>query len=168
MLLLTFGHSFGQEPQTHWLVGRWDGNIDGFSGDQDPARTLEVDTIAGDGTTTARWSITGRSAGRANLKVTDSNITLLVLSSKSVVDLVREGDDALVGKIKLANGMVFPIKFTKRKPGETAVLAPLQAEAPLYDWGGCWVYHSVDKSPEYFTTQTWNGDFQIVEYPSDA
>jgi hypothetical protein len=42
-LLLILLFSLGVSPaeaQTHWLVGRWDGSIEGMAAKQKPARTL--------------------------------------------------------------------------------------------------------------------------------
>jgi len=39
-----------------------------------------------------------------------SQISFVVASSKSMIELSREGDDSLVGNIKFANGQSFPVK----------------------------------------------------------
>jgi hypothetical protein len=47
--------------------------------------------------------------------VDGSQVKVFVPSSKNTVELTRESDDVLVGKIVFANGREFPIKLTKTK-----------------------------------------------------
>jgi hypothetical protein len=115
VVLLSFHAASAQQPPSYWLIGHWDGIIDGFPANQNPARTLRVHAVAPDGTAQARWAITGQSTTGANVKVDGSQVNFVVAGSKSVVELTREGDDSLAGKITFANGKPFPIKLTKIK-----------------------------------------------------
>ena len=44
-----------------------------------------------------------------------SQVKVFVPVSKITVELAREGDDVLVGKITFVNGQEYPIKLTKTK-----------------------------------------------------
>src|SRR5688572_240606 len=118
MHLFAFGLSQAQ-GQSHWLIGRWDGSIAGMSAKQKPARTLRVHAVQTDNTAKARWAITGENTGSVDAKVEGSQISFVVASSKSVVELLREGDDSLAGKITFANGKSFPVKLTRVKLSNT-------------------------------------------------
>jgi hypothetical protein len=121
-LLLILLFAVGLSPaqaQTHWLVGRWDGSIEGMAAKQKPARTLRVHTVEADNTAKARWAITGENTGSVDARVDGSQISFVVASSKSVVELSREGDDSLAGKITFANGKSFPVKLTRVKLSNT-------------------------------------------------
>lgn len=107
------------QAQTHWLVGRWDGSIEGMAAKQKPARTLRVHAVQTDNTAKARWAITGENTGGVDAKVDGSQISFVVASSKSVVELSREGEDSLAGKITFANGKSFPLKLTRVKLSNT-------------------------------------------------
>jgi hypothetical protein len=121
-LLLIPLFAFGLAPaqaQTHWLVGRWDGVIEGMAAKQKPARTLRVHALEADNTAKARWAITGENTGSVDARVDGSQISFVVASSKSVVELTREGDDSLAGSIKFANGKSFPVKLGRVKLSNT-------------------------------------------------
>ncbi len=120
LLIPLFGFGLSQaQAQTHWLVGRWDGAIDGMAAKQKPARTLRVHAVEADNTAKARWAITGENTGNVTAKVDGSQISFVVASSKSVVELTREGDDSLAGNIKFANGKSFPVKLNRVKLSNT-------------------------------------------------
>jgi hypothetical protein len=113
LLLLGCQNASAQQTQSPWLIGRWDGNIEGFKGEGGPARMLRVNNISAQGAIVSLWGIPPQTRGRVELKVDDSQISVFVPSSKSTVELTRESDDALVGKIVFTNGPEFPIKLTK-------------------------------------------------------
>ncbi len=112
VILFSFQASLAQQTQTHWLVGQWEGKIEGYLPKQNPARTLRVITVSSDGTAQARWAVTGQGMGGADIAVDGLKVTV-VTSAKSQVELSREGDNLLVGTFILQTGRRFPIKLTK-------------------------------------------------------
>ena len=111
--LLHFRASLAQEKQSHWLVGRWRGSIENYSGEEGPLRTLRVTRVSPDGAEAiAMWSVSGEQAFWANLALEGSQVKI-VTNTKSVVELTREGDESLVGKLTWANGQGFSIKLRK-------------------------------------------------------
>jgi hypothetical protein len=117
VFVLLIGHQVAsaQQTQSSWLIGRWDGNIEGFTGNAGSARTLRVHDISAEGAAVSLWGVPPQTRGRAELKTDGSQVRVFVASSKSIVELTREGDEVLVGKIVLASGREFPIKLTKTK-----------------------------------------------------
>src|SRR5262245_12238794 len=117
IVLLLFGYqdASAQQSQSSWLIGRWDGNIEGFTGQGGSARTLRVNRISADGAIVSLWGIPPQTRGRAEVKVGGSQVKVFVPFSKVTVELAREGDNVLVGKITLEDGREFPIKLTKTK-----------------------------------------------------
>jgi hypothetical protein len=115
LFLLGYQNASAQQTQSSWLIGRWDGNIEGFIGQGGPARTLRVNRISADGTIVSLWGIPPQTRGRAEVKVDGSQVKVFVPSSKVTVELTRESDDVVVGKITFENGREFPIKLTKTK-----------------------------------------------------
>lgn len=115
VLLLGYQLASAQQPQSPWLIGRWDGNIEGFTGQGGPARMLRVHDISAEGAIVSLWGIPPQTRGRAELKTDESQVRVFVPSSKNTVELTRESDEVLVGKIVVANGREFPIKLTKTK-----------------------------------------------------
>ncbi|HEX4988127.1 MAG TPA: hypothetical protein VFW91_05080 [Candidatus Binatia bacterium] len=115
VLLLGYQLASAQQTQSPWLIGRWDGNIERFTGQGGSARMLRVNTISVEGTIVSLWGIPPQRRGRAEVKVDGSQVKVFVPSSKNTVELTRESDDVLVGKIVFANGREFPIKLTKTK-----------------------------------------------------
>jgi hypothetical protein len=101
--------------QSLWVIGRWDGNIEGFKGEGQPARMLRVNNISAEGAIVSLWGIPPQTRGRAEVKVDGPQVKVFVPSSKVTVELARESDDVLGGKILLASGREFPIKLTKTK-----------------------------------------------------
>jgi hypothetical protein len=63
----------------------------------------------------ARWAITGQNSGKVGAKVEGSQVKFVLAGSKSVVELTREGEDALVGQFTNANGKSFPIRLNRVK-----------------------------------------------------
>jgi hypothetical protein len=115
LFLLGYQNASAQETQSLWVIGRWDGNIEGFKGDGGPARMLRVNNISTEGAIVSLWGIPPQTRGRVEVKVDGSKVSVLLPSSKSTVELVRESDDVLVGKIVFTSGREFPIKLTKTK-----------------------------------------------------
>ena len=113
--LLHFRASLAQEQPSHWLIGRWRGSIENYSGKEGPLRTLRVTRVSPDGAEAiAVWSVSGEQAFWANVTLEGSQVKI-VTNTKSVVELTREGDESLVGKLKWADGQEFSIKFRKVK-----------------------------------------------------
>ena len=116
LLLLGYQAVSAQDTGGSWLIGRWDGNIEGFKGQGGPARMLRVHNISSEGAIVSLWGIPPHQArARAEVKVDGSQVKVFVPSSKSTVEMARESDDVLVGKILLESGREFPIKLTKTK-----------------------------------------------------
>ncbi len=115
LILSTFQVSIAQQSENQWFIGRWEGNIDGFRGKSGPGRTLRVHEISKDGTILAMWSVTGQRATKADVRVDNDQVRVVVGGSKSVVEMVREGESSLTGKFTLADGKGFPIKLMKTK-----------------------------------------------------
>jgi hypothetical protein len=115
VLLLGYQLASAQQPQSIWLIGRWDGNIEGFTGQGGPARMLRVNNISAEGAIVSLWGIPSQTRGRAEVKVDGSQVKIFVPSSKTTLELARESDDGLGGKIIIANGREFPIKLMKTK-----------------------------------------------------
>ena len=98
------------ETEPHWLVGQWEGNIDGLSAEERPARTLRVVAVSPDGIVEARWVSVGNELGNADVRIEGSRVQV-VPSATTVVELMRESDDLLVGTVTLQNGQAFPIRL---------------------------------------------------------
>ena len=115
LLLLGYQDANAQQAQNPWLIGRWDGKIEGFTGQGGTARMLTVNTISTAGAIVSLWGIPPQTRARVEVKADGSQVSVLVPSSKSTVELTRESDDVLVGKIVFTSGRQFPIKLTKKK-----------------------------------------------------
>jgi hypothetical protein len=48
VVLLGYHLTNAQQTQSPWLIGRWDGNIEGFTGQGEPARMLRVHDVPAD------------------------------------------------------------------------------------------------------------------------
>lgn len=116
IVVLSYGASFAEEAQSNWLIGRWEGKIDGYSRPSGSARTLRVSGVAPDGAVDASWSVTGQDEFPCDVKVNGSEVTVTVGVSESSVRLTREKDDVLAGKFTLKSGEAFPIKLTRLSP----------------------------------------------------
>ena len=113
ILILSSRTSFAEEPQNSWLIGRWEGNIEGYSRRSGPARTLRISGVTSDGEVNALWSVTGQEEFPCNVTVNGSEVIVIVGVSESSVRLTREKDDVLAGKFTLRSGETFPIKLTR-------------------------------------------------------
>jgi hypothetical protein len=115
MVLLGYQLTSAQQTQSPWLIGRWDGKIEGFTGQGGPARMLRVNNISAEGAIVSLFGVPPDRRGRVEIKVDGSQIRFFVPSTKSTVELTREGDEVLVGKMVLASGRELPLKLTKTK-----------------------------------------------------
>ena len=115
LLLLAYQDASAQQTQSPWLIGRWDGNIEGFTGQGGTARMLRVNKISTEGAIVSLWGLPPQTRARVEVKVDGSQVSVFVPSSKSNVELTRESDHVLVGKIAFTSGREFPIKLTKTK-----------------------------------------------------
>jgi hypothetical protein len=115
MVLLGYQLTSAQQAQSPWLIGRWDGTIEGFTGQGGPARMLRVNNISAEGAIVSLFGVPPDRRGRVEIKVDGSQVRFFVPSTKSTVEVTREGDEVLVGKMVLASGREFPIKLTKTK-----------------------------------------------------
>ena len=117
VVMVLFGHQVAsaQQTQSSWLIGRWNGNIEGFTGQGAPARMLRVHSISAEGAIVSLWGVPPQTRARAEVKVDGSQVKVFVPVSKVTVELTREGDDVLVGKITFVSGREHPIKLTKTK-----------------------------------------------------
>ncbi len=55
MVLLGYQLASAQQTQSLWLIGRWDGNIEGFKGQGEPARMLRVNNISAESRIVSLW-----------------------------------------------------------------------------------------------------------------
>src|SRR5262245_59188068 len=115
IVLLGYQVVSAQDTGRSWFIGRWDGNIEGFTGQGGPARTLRVHSISAEGAIVSLWGVPPQTRARAEIKVDGSQVKVFVPVSKITAELAREGDDVLVGKITFVNGQEYPIKLTKTK-----------------------------------------------------
>ena len=115
LLLLGYQDANADQTQSLWVIGRWDGKIEGFKGEGGPARMLRVNNISTEGAIVSLWGIPPQTRARVEVKADGSQVSVLVPSSKSTVELTRESDDVLVGNIVFTSGRQFPIKLTKKK-----------------------------------------------------
>src|SRR5215475_2175701 len=119
IIFISFQFSLAQQPESHWLVGQWEGEIEGFTSREGPARTLRVIAVSTDGIAQAGWAVTGRSMGEANVHI-DGVQVKVVTAAESLVELKREREDLLVGTFTLQNRRRFPIKLIKIKVESTS------------------------------------------------
>src|SRR5215831_20174772 len=115
IILLGYQVVSAQDTGRYWLIGRWDGNIEGFTGQGEPARMLRVHSISAEGAIVSLWGVPPQTRARAEVKVDGSQVKVFVPVSKVTVEVAREGDDVLVGKITFVSGREHPIKLTKTK-----------------------------------------------------
>lgn len=102
--------AIAQQQSQHWLIGRWDGTMEGFTGKGVSFRFLRVHEVSADGAALSLWGIPDQSRGRAEVKVDGSQVSVFIPSTKTKVELTRTGND-LVGKVAFANGSEFPVKL---------------------------------------------------------
>jgi hypothetical protein len=112
VILFSFQPSLAQQPQSHWLVGQWEGGIDRYTGKDGPGRTLRVISVSPDGSAEARWAVTGQTLGSAEAEVNGPRVKV-VTGANSVVELTQRSGDLLVGWFTLRTGRSFPISLAK-------------------------------------------------------
>jgi len=128
LILMLFGVKvlFAQPALPHWLVGQWEGEIEGITSGEGPARTLRVTTVSTDGTAHAGWAVTGRRMGGADVHV-DGLQVKVVTAADSLVELKREREDLLVGTFTLRNRRRFPIRLIKIQVESTSTVSSSDA-----------------------------------------
>jgi hypothetical protein len=71
--------------------------------------------VSPDGTAVSLFGIPPESRGRVEVKVEGAQVNIFVPSSKSTVELIREGDGELIGKLVSVDGRDWPIRLSKSK-----------------------------------------------------
>ena len=115
MVILGYQLTSAQQTQNPWLIGRWDGSIEGFTSQGEPARMLRVHSISVQGGMVGFFGIPPEGRGKVEVKVDGSQVRFFVPRIKSTVELTKEGDEVLVGKMIFASGRELPLKLTKTK-----------------------------------------------------
>ena len=113
--LLVTAQSFAQQGQNEWLIGHWNGTIEGFPGSENSSRILRVHRVSADGKAVALWAVPGSNASQTETSTDGSNVKIAFQGNSTVIELMREGDSSLAGKYINTSGKVFPIKFKKTK-----------------------------------------------------
>jgi hypothetical protein len=113
--LLVTAQSFAQQGQNQWLIGHWDGTIEGFPASENSSRILRVHSVSPDGKAVALWAVSGSNASQTETITDGSGVKIAFQGISTVVELTREGDSSLTGKYTNTSGKVFPIKFKKTK-----------------------------------------------------
>jgi hypothetical protein len=111
-LFLSISIVSAEEP-SHWLIGKWTGQIEGIKAN--PDRMFRVQEVLPEGTTVGLWGTPPDRRALAEVKVDGAQVKIVVTSTKSKIDLSRSGDDELTGTFVSPNGQDFPIKLSKNK-----------------------------------------------------
>ena len=147
--LLSSQASLAQQTQGAWLLGMWEGNLQDYAargGKGTARRFIEVTAVAPDGTAQGVMGIDGEPPGKAKIRLKDSQVHI-VNAAQSVVELLREGDDRLVGKLTSQDGRVFSLTLEKMKCLDPASL--------IGEWGGRAIDATEQKlSAQYYLTIT--------------
>ncbi len=142
--LFSSATSFAQPPQDGWLLGVWEGDLHayGTQGVQGtPRRFLEVTAVAPDGTAQGTWAVAGYAPGTADIRVMESQVHI-VNAVHSVVELTREGDDRLTGRLTIRSGQVFALTLLKMKPCTQSPVTEQSVGPPKYCVGDTWRFSS--------------------------
>ena len=115
LLILGYQVASAQETGSSWLIGRWDGNIEGFKGEGGPARMLRVNNISAEGAVVSLFGVPRQEGKGRDQSGWLADQGFLCHPQRVTVELTREGDEVLVGKIILASGRELPLKLTKTK-----------------------------------------------------
>jgi hypothetical protein len=100
---------------SHWLMGVWKGQVQGYATPEGPLRTLNVIDVKPDGTATGAWNIgTGMNFHDTTVSVNGDAVSI-VTSARSIVALQRSGD-VLKGIFTLANGRSYPVELSRAAP----------------------------------------------------
>jgi hypothetical protein len=106
---------FAQQSQNQWLIGHWDGTIEGFPASENSSRILRVHSVSADGKAVALWAVPGSNASQTETSTDGSGVKIVFQGTSVVIELTREGDTSLGGKYTNTSGKTFPIKFRKAK-----------------------------------------------------
>lgn len=82
LFLLSYQNARAQQTQSLWLNGRWDGNIEGFTGQGGPARMLRVHSISAEGGMVSLFGIPPQGRRRAEVKLNGSQVKVLCHSQR--------------------------------------------------------------------------------------
>jgi hypothetical protein len=107
--------TFAQQSQNQWLIGHWDGTIEGFPASENPSRVLRVHNVSADGKAVALWVVPGSNAAQTETSTDGSSVKIAFPGSKAAIELIREGDGSLGGKFTNPSGKTYPIKFKQAK-----------------------------------------------------
>ena len=110
--LCIFAQPSPAQVESHWLVGRWQGNLSGYIGKGSSARTLRVTAVSPEGTAQGMWYVTGQQPLTAYILVEGPSVKIAT-AGKSTVELRCDGDESLVGKYIPQDGETLPIKLHK-------------------------------------------------------
>lgn len=98
----------------HWLIGVWQGEISDYQDRTNgPIRTLNIVSVAPDGTGTGAWTVADPGT---NFTTTKSNVSgedvTVITSANSRVELKRIGD-RLKGTFTPRNGKSYPVELRR-------------------------------------------------------
>jgi len=149
--------------QVHWLVGVWEGELKSVPAPQ--GRFVEVWAVAGDGKASGVMGKAGEEQpGKTEVTVMGPRVRI-VNAVQSVVELVREGDDRLVGTIVGKDGgRAQPFALTKRPESPDSRILGRQL---IGTWeGSVWFVQITSENPRrllhiYYVGQ--NGDQWVAE-----
>lgn len=102
----------GPEAAQHWLIGLWEGTLQGR-----PAipgsRLIHVVAVGADGAAQGTMGVADNWPDPADIRVDGSKVRV-VNAAKRVIDLTRIGDDRLVGTLTVPNGTAFAVTFVRQ------------------------------------------------------
>ena len=122
--------------QIHWLMGRWEGELEGVPAPQ--GRFVEVWAVAPDGTAQGVMGISGEQhPGRTEITVDGVHVHL-VNGIGSVVELTREGDDRLAGTlVGRGGGRILRLQLTReQQPQDRGVSGQVVSKQLIGRWEG--------------------------------
>ena len=131
--ILLFGAvpTFAQQSQNQWLIGHWEGMIEGFPSSINPSRVLRIHTVSADGKAVALWVIPGSNASQTETSTDGTSVKIAVQGVNASVELTREGDDVLSGKYINSNGKPFPVKFRPSSPPNLTAIGKARQQTTL-------------------------------------
>lgn len=100
---------------SHWLMGIWTGQVQGYTPPEGPTRTLNVIDVTPDGTVTGAWNV-GPGENFHDTKVSlNGDAVSVMTSARSLIVLQRNGD-RLAGTFTLQNGRSYPVELRRSFP----------------------------------------------------